>query len=269
MALVRGSTRVTLIIGHPIAQVISPALFNQRFADLGLDSVMIPVDVVPDRLPDFLRLLRGWENADGCVVTIPHKRSVVGDLDELTDRARRLRAVNVIRRTPDSRLSGDNVDGFGFLNAAAAHGFDPRGRSALVIGSGGAGSAIADALCDSGIQHLTITDVDSGQAAWLASVLRTAFPSVDLAISVNGDLGRFDLVVNASPTGMGGIDELPIAASAIATIRSDVLVADVVTKPALTPFLRLARQGGRTIQQGPETAAGQTELLGRFMECLP
>jgi shikimate dehydrogenase len=269
MKLVRGSTRVTLIIGHPIAQVSSPALFNQRFAELDLDSVMIPADVAPDQLADFLRLLRGWGNADGCVVTIPHKRSVADGLDELTDRAQRLRAVNVIRRTPEGHLAGDNVDGFGFLNAAAAHGFDPRGRSALVIGSGGVGSAIADALCDGGIQHLAVTDVDSERAAWLASVLGAAFPMVDLAVSVDDDLGRFDLVVNASPTGMGGIEELPIATSAISTIRSNTLVADVVTKPALTPFLRLAQQGGRTIQQGPETAAGQTELLGRFIGCLP
>jgi shikimate dehydrogenase len=171
---------------------------------------------------------------------------------------------------PDGRLTGDHFDGLGFLSAAAAHGFDPKGRNALVIGSGGVGSAIADALCDRGIGRLTVTDVDSERATWLAGVLGAAFPSVVLAASCDDDdLGRYDLVANASPTGMEGTEELPIAASAIATIRIDALVADVVTRPALTPFLRLAQQGGRTIQQGPETAAGQTELLGRFMGCLP
>jgi shikimate dehydrogenase len=88
--LVQGSTRVTLIIGHPIAQVSSPALFNRRFEDLGLDSVMIPADIAPEQLPHFLRLLRGWGNADGCVVTVPYKRAVVEHLDELTERGQRL-----------------------------------------------------------------------------------------------------------------------------------------------------------------------------------
>ena len=267
--LVHGSTRVTFIIGHPIAQVSSPTLFNRRFEDLGLDSVMIPADIASEQLALFLPLLRSWDNADGCVVTIPHKRAVVEHLDELTERAQRLQAVNVIRRMPDGWLTGDNVDGLGFLNAAGAHGFDPKGRSALVTGCGGAGSAIADALCDSGIRCLTVTDVDPERAAWLTGVLGAAFPSVALAVSVDDDLSRFDLVANASPVGMGGPDELPIPASAIATIRADALVADVVTKPAMTLFLQLAQQGGRVVQQGPETAAGQTELLGRFMRCLP
>jgi shikimate dehydrogenase len=267
--LVQGSTRVTLIIGHPIAQVVSPALFNRRFDELDLDAVMIPADIASEQLALFLPLLRGWDNADGCVVTIPHKRAVVEHLDELTGRARRLQAVNVIRRMPDGRLIGDNLDGAGFLNAAAAHGFNPRGREALVIGSGGVGSAIADALCDNGIRHLTITDLDPRRSAWLAGMLKAAFPHVDLKVSIDGDLGRFDLVANASPAGMAATDELPIPALAIATIRSDALVADVVTKPAMTPFLQLARQGGRLVQQGPETAAGQTTLLGQFIGCLP
>jgi shikimate dehydrogenase len=267
--LVQGSTRLTLIIGHPIAQVSSPALFNRRFEDLCLDSVMIPADIAPEQLTHFLSVLRGWDNADGCVVTIPHKRAVVAQLDELTDRARLLQAVNVIRRMRDGRLAGDNVDGLGFLNAAKAHGFEPNGRAALLIGAGGVGSAIAAALCGHGIRHLTVTDIDPERAAWLAGLLGAAFPSVASAGPVEDDLGRFDLIANASPVGMGGAEELPIPAPAIATIRADALVADVVTKPAMTAFLRLARQGGRTIQQGPETAAGQTELLGRFMGCLP
>jgi hypothetical protein len=77
IVLVQGSTRLTLIIGHPIAQVSSPALFNRRFEDLCLDSVMIPADIAPEQLTHFLSVLRGWDNADGCVVTIPHKRAVV------------------------------------------------------------------------------------------------------------------------------------------------------------------------------------------------
>lgn len=80
------------------------------------------------------------------------KAPYVGRLDQFADRARRLQAVNVIRRMPDGTFSGDNVDGVGFLIATASLRFDAKGRQALIIGCGGAG-AIADALCQSGVAH--------------------------------------------------------------------------------------------------------------------
>src|SRR5690349_19782845 len=143
---VRGTTRITQIIGHPIAQVRSPELFNEHTASLGIDAVLIPVDVDPAQLGDFIAFQRGWYNSAGFVVTIPHKRAVVPLVDGLTERAKRLQAVNVVRRREDGTLLGDMVDGLGFLAAARKHGFDPKGRSALVVGTGGAGSAIVDTL---------------------------------------------------------------------------------------------------------------------------
>ena len=201
---VRGTTRICQIIGHPVAQVRSPELFNRQLEQDGTDAVLIPVDVSPEQIPDFVALQRGWHNSGGFVVTIPHKRAVVEHLDELTERAKRLQAVNVVRRGPDGRLTGDMVDGLGFMAAAAKNGFAPRGRSALVIGTGGAGSAIVDALCDAGIAWIAIRDVDPSRVAWMRDVFGAAFPAVEIG-EAGDDLGGFDLVVNASPVGMGEI----------------------------------------------------------------
>ncbi len=264
--LVQGTTRVGFIIGHPIAQVKSPGLFNRHFAEAGADRVLVPTDLAPAQVESFLATLRGVHNADGAVVTVPHKRAVVPYLDSLTDRARRLRAANVIRRNPDGTLVGDNVDGLGFTLAAAAHGLAPRGLTALVVGAGGVGSAIADALCEAGVARLALTDLATDAVAWLATMLADAFPAT--AIERPGsvaDLSGYDLVVNATPAGMGGTGALPLPEAAIATLRAGCLVADVVTSPALTPFLQLAQARGCRVQQGPEMAAAQMTALGGFM----
>lgn len=265
--IVRGTTRISQIIGHPISQVRSPDLFNEHVASLGIDAVLIPVDVDPEQLRDFISFQRGWHNSNGCVVTIPHKRVVVELVDTLSERAKRLQAVNVIRRGADGSLTGDMVDGLGFMAAANKNGFSPDGRSALVIGTGGAGSAIVDALCEGGIARLALRDLDPERVKTMHALFGAAFPQVEL-LETYDDLSGFDLVVNASPVGMGGTGELPIAQTQLETLRPDALVADVVTKPLMTPFLLAAEERGCRVQTGPEMAAGQIEILGKFMGVL-
>lgn len=108
-----------------------------------MDSVMIPVDIVPDAVAAYLNALRGWQNMTGVLVTVPHKQRAAALVDDLTPRARRLNAVNVIRKLADGRLQGDMLDGVGFQLAAEAQGFQPAGKQALLSGCGGVGSAIA------------------------------------------------------------------------------------------------------------------------------
>ena len=120
--MVSGTTQVVAVIGHPIAQVKSPDNFNRYFAEQHMDSVMIPVDIVPDAVAAYLNALRGWQNMTGVLVTVPHKQRAAALVDDLTPRARRLNAVNVIRKLADGRLQGDMLDGFGFQLAAEAQG---------------------------------------------------------------------------------------------------------------------------------------------------
>ena len=103
--MVSGFTQVVAVIGHPITQVKSPENFNRYFAGQGQDSVMIPVDIVPEAVADYLNALRGWQNMSGVLVTVPHKQRVASLVDELTPRARHLNAVNVVRKLPDGRYT--------------------------------------------------------------------------------------------------------------------------------------------------------------------
>lgn len=262
--MVSGFTQVVAVIGHPITQVKSPENFNRYFAGQGQDSVMIPVDIVPEAVADYLNALRGWQNMSGVLVTVPHKQRVASLVDELTPRARHLNAVNVVRKLPDGRLQGDMLDGVGFLLAAKMRGFQACGKKALLSGCGGVGSAIAWGLCEAGISHLTLHDQNSATLQLLHNRLATRFPELHLA-TLPDTLNGFDLLVNGSPAGMSGFDALPLPQTLLDTLEVTTYVADVVTAPVMTPLLTFAQARGCVVQTGPEMALAQMKLMGQFI----
>ena len=262
--MIKGSTRVVAIIGSPVAQVKSPENFNAAFEQSGSDVAMIAVDLAPEGVADFLSLARNWKNLDGFVVTIPHKQAVAAGIDEITPRAALLGAANVVRREADGKLTGDMGDGLGFVEAARRNGFEPAAKRTLVIGGGGAGSAIAHALCEAGAASLAISDIDAARAERLAGRLRAEFPATEIGTRA-GDIGELDLVVNATPLGMQSGDPLPLDEDALAGLKASALVADVVTSPEVTPLLAAAKARGLQIQTGPQMAKAQLALLGGHM----
>ena len=266
---ITGTTRVVPIIGQPIRQVRSPDLFNALAARRGADAVLVPIEVAPADVPGFVAFHRTWRNSPGFIVTVPHKRAVAGLADALSPRAARLGAVNLVARDAEGRLAGDHLDGMGCLAAMRAHGVVPWGRSALVVGVGGAGSAIADALCEAGVARLALRDLDVTRLDAVRAMLRREFPGVEVAEDAPGlGLGAYDLVVNATPVGMGGTGGLPMAAAEIATLRPGAHVADVVTDPRVTPFLAAARARGCSVQAGEEMVAAQMEAFARGLGLL-
>jgi shikimate dehydrogenase len=266
--MIRGSTELVAIVGSPIAQVKSPENFNTWFANNARDLAMLPIDLQETALSAFVDNLRGWRNLRGCVVTVPYKQALATRLDGISERAQALGSVNVIRREGDGRLVGDNVDGAGFLGATRQHGFVATGKRALVVGCGGVGSAIAYALGEAGIASITLSDPSTERVGVLGEVLGNAFPKLEIA-SLFGSLEAFDLVVNASPVGMGHSGELPLPATLLETLKAATLVADVVTSPEITPLLQKARERGCPIQTGAQMAFAQLGHLGAFMGVTP
>ena len=268
--MIQGSTELVAIVGSPIAQVKSPENFNRWFAEHERNVAMLAIDLQHSALDDFVQALRGWQNLRGCVVTVPYKQALAGRLDAISERSAALCSVNVIRREADGRLVGDIVDGEGFLNAARAHDFEPANKRALVIGTGGVGCAIAYSLCQAGVRQLALSDLDPQRVESLARLLRQAFSTIEIS-SVPASLEGFDLLVNASPVGMGAAPDgpLPLPAELLASLAPHTLVADVVTSPAITPLLALARERGCPIQTGPQMALAQLGNLGHFMGVTP
>ncbi|MCZ7859150.1 shikimate dehydrogenase [Agrobacterium salinitolerans] len=262
--MIGASTRLVAIIGSPIAQVKSPHNFNSHFEKDRLDRAMIAIDLTAGQVADFVAMVRGWQNLDGFVVTIPHKNAVARLIEDLSPRARFLGAVNVVRRHPDGNLSGDMTDGAGFVDALRARGFSVKGKSALLIGAGAAGSAIAQALAETGLAELSIQDLDAMRAKMLVAKLSSAFPECHCAVAT-GDVRLFELVVNCSPAGMRDLDPQPVAQSIIEMMPADGLAAEVITSPEHTLFLKAAAARGLAVQTGVEMAKAQFQLLAQVM----
>ena len=113
--LVTGTTAVVGIVGNPIVQVKSPGAMNQYFADHGLNSVLVPIEIARDAVPGFIATVRRWTNCKGIIVTVHYKQVVAPLLDRLTPRAERFSTVNVFRRDPDGTLTGEMFAGIGFV----------------------------------------------------------------------------------------------------------------------------------------------------------
>lgn len=266
--MIHGSTRLITIVGSPVAQVKMPSIINLYFEEQGQDVALVPLDVPPAGIPDFIALLKQGRNLIGSIVTVPHKQAMAAGADHITDRARLIGAVNVVRRDAQGLLHGDHVDGFGFLNAARAHGFHPRGRSALVVGVGGAGGAIACALCETGIASLVLIDLDAERVQSLGAKLRAHFPQVRIGFSCDS-LAEVDFIAQATPMGMRAGDPLPLPQALLDTLTARTLVGDAVTLPVITPLLAFAQSRGCRVQTGAEMSRSSMEFLGGFLGVMP
>jgi shikimate dehydrogenase len=247
-----GETRLHLIIGDPVGQTKSPHGLTAEFAARGVNAVCIPLHVAARDFDDVMRAVKQVQNIDGIVITIPHKFAALRHCDEATDRARLLGAANVLHRIAPGRWRGDMTDGTAMVAALRRAGCEPGGRRALVVGAGGAGSAVALALIEAGVAALAVADVDAARRDRLVQRLASRAPAV--AQAGTADPSGFGLVVNATPTGMNPADPLPVDAARLAPSG---YVADLITKPAMTPLLEAARRRGCTVVTGEDMFAVQ------------
>jgi shikimate dehydrogenase len=242
-----GATRLYIIIGDPIAQVKSPAGMTAGFAARGHDAIMVPVHVKPDDVADCLSLASRLGNLDGIIATIPHKFSCLPFCKTLSDRARFITSVNMMRRNADGSWHGDMSDGYGFMEACRNQGFEAKGKSALLIGAGGAGSAIAYELVDRGVSRLAIFDPDQMRRDGL--IKRLAALGKSEIVAGTPDPTGFDFVANASPVGMKPSDPLPIM---VEHLSKDAFVGCVITQPDPSPLVAAARAKGCKTSTGVE-----------------
>jgi shikimate dehydrogenase len=258
-----GATRLHFVLGDPIAQVKSPAGVSRSFARRGANALVLPAQVASEDLECVMVALGALRNLDGLTITVPHKFAAFRHCATVTDRARLLGAVNVMRRNADRAWHGDMLDGEAMLGAIRAHGFDPRGRAALLVGAGGAGTAIALSLLEAGVASLAVHDVDAARVEALVGRLGTGAAG-RLRAAASADPAGCDLVVNATPSGMRPGDPLPVRAE---RLTGQVFVADVITAPEVTPLLAEARRLGSRNSTGADMFEAQVELIAEFLLC--
>ena len=227
--------RVCWVIGTPVEHSLSPVIHNAAFAAVGLDWTYFAVAVPDGRAPDALAAMRSLHLA-GMSVTMPHKAAAAAGSDVLTPRAERLGAVNCLAWR-GTQVEGDSTDGPGFLDSLTVdHGWDPAGRRTVVIGAGGAARAVIAALADAGAGQVGVVGRNPERAAQAAQMA----DGVGVVVEP-GAVDGADLVVNATPVGMGADQGLPVDP---ARLGSGQVVVDLVYDPVETPLLVAARHQG-------------------------
>lgn len=259
---VSGTTRLYGIVGDPIGQVRSTAVFNTHFVARGIDAVFLPFHVRPAGVKAAFAGFEALANLDGLVITVPHKPAFAALVEDVGPHGRRVGAVNAIRRVAPGRWHGELFDGLGFVEGLRARGVDPAGLAFLIFGAGGAGGAIAGALLDRAPRRIAVTDSLPGRADALCRQLRKNVPDGAIeTVEPTIDPAVFDVVVNATPLGMKEDDPLVVAPD---RLRPGTLVADVIMKPPVTRLLREAESRGCRIQPGAPMLDGQFPLILDF-----
>lgn len=182
----------------------------------------------------------------GLMVTMPHKAAVIDVLDELTDSARALGAVNSIYWSGD-QLVGHNTDGEGLVRSLRCdHGYQVVGQRCVVIGAGGAARSVVHALAQGGASEVVVINRTPERAAVAATLAGSRG-----RVGSPADITEVDLVVNATSVGMGAAaeatDPIPFDPG---LLRSDHVVVDLVYQPLETPMLKVARRVGATAVDG-------------------
>jgi len=246
--MISSTTRLTGLLGHPVAHSKSPQMHNAAFALLGLDYRYLAFDVEPERIGEAIAGIRAL-GVRGVNVTIPHKVAVIPHLDELSEEARLIGAVNTIVQE-DGKLVGYNTDGIGYLSALREEtGFDVAGKRILLLGAGGAARAVAAQMALAGSEQLVIAARDIDRAEALAGHLAAYADTRGITLHVaERDLASFDLIVNTTPVGMHPhVDDMPIP---VEGLESRQLVSDLIYNPRITKWLQAAEERGCKIHGG-------------------
>ena len=246
--MISGTTKLIAHIGYPTESFRAPMVYNPYFEKHGIDAVVVPMGCRSEDYAAFLKLVFRLSNIHGALVTMPHKVATMALLDEASTTAQVAGSCNAIRLGPDGKLIGDMFDGEGFVRGVLHKGLELSGKRALVVGSGGAGSAIAASLAKAGIAQLSLFDGHEPSMLGLAERLRRAYPGLAVKTGSNDPAGC-DLVVNATPLGMKDGDPLPLDVS---RLDPSTFVGEVVMKTQITPFLAAARERGCSFQVGTD-----------------
>jgi shikimate dehydrogenase len=260
MRQINGATRLFPIIGDPVRYVESPKRLTHTFAERGHNGVCVPIEVAEAHLGVVMDGLAASGNVDGILVTMPHKHAAFAYCATSSERARLLGVVSVMRRNRDGSWHGDMLDGLAFVKAQTDHGAQIDGARALLVGAGGAGSAIAIALLDAGVQEILVYDADPSRVARLLNLI--ADDSDGRVKSGAPDPRGCDLLFNATSLGMEDDDPLPVQAN---LLDRSMFVGDVIAGHGLTPFIEAAQEAGCSTADGGDMVEAVQDLMADFM----
>ena len=252
MTQITGKTKLLGVIGHPIGHSLSPIMHNAALAEMGTDFVYLPFAIAPENLA---QAIQGFAaiGIQGFSITIPHKQTIMPLLDEISDVAQAIGAINTVWRT-EKGWSGTNTDAEGFLAPLRSRQQDWSQSVAVILGNGGAARAVVAGCLELGCAEVHIVGRDAQK---LAAFLQSWKASLGLTVhgweTLPQLLPRADLLVNATPIGMSPHADLsPLTVSEVDQLKAGVIAYDLIYTPNPTMFLQQVSDRGGVAIDGLE-----------------
>ena len=260
---INGHTRLYALIGSPVGHSGSPAMYNYSFAKLGLDCAYLAFDIPVEKTKDAIEAFRTL-NVGGFNITMPDKTETARLVDRLSPAAEMVGACNTVVVEEDGTMTGHMTDGIGFVRNLKEHGVDIKGQKIVLLGTGGAATAIAVQAALDGVDEIAIfnrKDEFYANGEKTVEKIRNAVPGIkNVSINDLDDMDalktavdRCDILVNATRAGMSPLENvMPVPEH---VLRPELAVADVVYNPKETLLVRKAKE------IGCKAAVGGTGML--------
>lgn len=258
--MIKGTTKLLGVVGHPVEHSLSPAMHNAAIAALGVDYVYLPFPVAP---PNLQAALAGFAaiGVEGFNLTIPHKQTIIPSLSEVSPLARSVGAVNTVWRG-DRGWCGTNTDVEGFLSPLKVLNRNWSQKIAVILGNGGASRAVVAGCAELGMAEINVVGrnpekLEIFRQSWLDSPVPVAV-SVHLQSQLVALISRADLLVNTTPVGMyPDVDRSPVEWETLGGLKPDAIAYDLIYTPSPTQFLQLAKNRGAIAIDGLEMLVQQ------------
>lgn len=246
---ISGKTKLLSVIGSPVSHSRSPLMHNASFEQLGINAVYVALDVDLESLPVVAPALAKMGVA-GYNVTMPCKQAVMAYVDELSDSAKLIGAVNTVS-IRDGKAYGDNTDGKGFWQNCREYGFEIEGKTALILGAGGAGSAIFVEAALEGAKKVIVLNRKGAnfnaaveRASKVSDATGCPISALDLEDQecLASSCAECDIVVNCTKVGMCPDEESNLVSPEL--MHEGMTVADTVYNPLETKMIVEAKKLG-------------------------
>lgn len=273
---ISGTTGLFTLLGTPVGHSGSPAMYNFSFQHQGLDYAYMAFDVKKEQMPQAIDALRLFK-VRGSNVTMPCKTVAAGLVDDLSPAAKIIGAINVIVND-NGKLTGHITDGIGFVRNLKENGVDVAGKKLVVIGAGGAATALQVQSALDGAKEIAIFNQDDDfyqNAEKTRDKIKEAKPEVAVNVypladqaKLKAEIDSADILVNATVVGMKPLDGQSLVDPSF--LRSDLVVADTVYNPLKTKLIEDAEAIGCTTAPGKgmllwQGAAAYTLFTGKDM----
>ena len=249
---INGHTRLYALIGSPVGHSGSPAMYNYSFEKLGIDAAYLAFDVPVEKTEDAVNALKTL-HAGGFNVTMPCKTAVAQLVDRLSPAAELVGACNTVVFEEDGAMTGHMTDGTGFVRNLKEHGVETKDKKIVLLGTGGAATAIAVQAALDGVAEIAIFNrkdefyangektVEKIRKA-VSSIRKVSIEDLDDTELLGKVIGESDILINATRAGMSPMEDvIPVPAE---FLRPELAVADVVYNPKETLLIKKAKEAG-------------------------